>query len=71
MKRIALFTLVVFTVVGGSAAQVKAADCTANVSACIDADKSKPNAVAKCRAAGQRRTKTAIYVGPLVVYLTK
>jgi hypothetical protein len=42
----------------------RAADCSANVSACIDANKGKPNVVAKCQAAGQRCAKTGIYVGP-------
>jgi hypothetical protein len=64
MKRILLLTMLVSDVIGGSAAQVKAADCSANVSACIDANQSKPNAVAKCQAAGQRCAKTGIYVGP-------
>jgi hypothetical protein len=41
-----------------------AADCSANVSACIDANKNKPNAVAKCQAAGQRCASTGVYVGP-------
>lgn len=59
-----LLTLLAFAVIGGSAAQVKAADCSANVSACIDANKNKSNAVAKCQAAGQRCAKTGIYVGP-------
>jgi hypothetical protein len=31
---------------------VSAADCSANVNACIDANKNKPNAVAKWQAAG-------------------
>ena len=42
----------------------RAADCSADVSACIDANKNKPNAVAKCQTAGQRCAKTGIYVGP-------
>ena len=44
--------------------QARAADCSPNVSACIDANKGKPNVVAKCQAAGQRSAKTGIYVGP-------
>jgi hypothetical protein len=73
MKKIMLFTLVAFAVIGVSAAQVRAADCSANVSACIDANRNKPNAVAKCQAAGQRCAKTGTYVGPFsgVSYLRK
>jgi hypothetical protein len=47
-----------------STSPVRAADCSANVNACIDANKNKPNVVAKCQAAGQRCAKTGIYVGP-------
>jgi hypothetical protein len=63
MKRLVLLALA-FAVIGGSTAQVKAADCSTNVSACIDANKNRPNAVAKCQAAGQRCAKTGTYVGP-------
>jgi hypothetical protein len=64
MKRIMLLTLLAFAVIGGSAAQVKAADCSINVNACISGNQGKPNAVAKCQAAGQRCAKTGVYVGP-------
>jgi hypothetical protein len=53
---------IAFLIALGSTA--RAADCSANVSACIDANKTKPNAAAKCQAAGQRCAKTGIYVGP-------
>jgi hypothetical protein len=42
----------------------RAADCSANVSTCISNNQGKPNAVAKCQAAGQRCAKTGVYVGP-------
>ena len=42
----------------------RAADCSANVSACIDLSKGKPNAVARCQAAGQSCAKTGTFVGP-------
>ena len=63
MKRIMLLTMLAFAVTGGSA-QVKAADCSANVSACIAGNPDKPNAAAKCQAAGQRCAKSGVYVGP-------
>ena len=64
MKKITLLTLLAFTVIGGSAAQVKAADCSVNVSTCTGSNQGRPNAVAKCQAAGQRCAKTGIFVGP-------
>jgi hypothetical protein len=64
IKRIMLLTLLAFAVIGGSAAQVKAADCSVNVNACISGNQDKPNAVAKCQAAAQRCAKTGVYVGP-------
>jgi hypothetical protein len=64
MKRMMLFTLLAFAVIGGSAARVNAADCSINVNACISGNQGKPNAVAKCQAAGQRCAKTGVYVGP-------
>ena len=64
MKRIMLLTLLAFAVIGGSAAQVKAADCSINVNACISGNQGKPNAVAKCQAAGQRCAKSGVFVGP-------
>jgi hypothetical protein len=64
MPRAILLALVTFAVVGGSAVQVKAADCSANVSTCISSNQGKPNAAAKCQAAGQRCAKTGTYVGP-------
>ena len=64
MKRIMLLTLLAFAVIGGSAAQVKAADCSANVSTCISRNQGKPNAVAKCQAAGQSCAKSGVYIGP-------
>jgi hypothetical protein len=63
MKRIALLALVTFAVFGGSAAQVRAADCSINTNACISGNQGKPNAVAKCQAAGQRCAKTGTFVG--------
>jgi hypothetical protein len=63
MKRIMLLTLLAFAVIGGSAAHVKAADCSANVSACIAGNPDRPNAAAKCQAAGQRCAKSGVYVG--------
>jgi hypothetical protein len=65
MKRIMLLTLPAFAVIGGSAAQVKAADCSVNVNACISGNQDKPNAVAKCQAAGQRCAKTGCLCWPL------
>jgi hypothetical protein len=64
MKRILLLALLAFSAIGGSAAQVKAADCSVNVSACIGGNQSKPNAVAKCQAAGQSCAKTGVFIGP-------
>jgi hypothetical protein len=64
MKRIMLLTLLTFAVIGGSAAQVRAADCGINVNACISGNQGKPNAVAKCQAAGQRCARTGVYIGP-------
>ena len=60
--RTLVFGAIAFSIAVGSPA--RAVDCSANVSACIDANKSKPNAVAKCQAAGQRCAKTGIYLGP-------
>jgi hypothetical protein len=59
MKRMMLLTLLAFAVIAGSAAQVKAVDCSSNVNDCI-----RPNAVAKCQAAGQRCAKSGTFVGP-------
>jgi hypothetical protein len=42
----------------------RAADCSANVNACIDGNQGKPNAAAKCQAAGRSCAKTGVYVGP-------
>lgn len=53
---------IAFSIVLGSPA--RAVDCSANVSACIGANKNKLNAVAKCQAARQRCAKTGIYVSP-------
>ena len=39
-------------------------DCSANVSACIDLNKGKPDTVARCQAAGQSCAKTGTFVGP-------
>ena len=64
MKRIILLTVLAFSVLAGSAAQVKAVDCSSNVNACISGNQGKPNAVAKCQAAGQRCAKSGVYVGP-------
>lgn len=64
MKRTMFLTLLAFAVIGGSAVQVKAADCNGNVSACINGNAGKPNAVAKCQAAGQRCAKSGVFVGP-------
>jgi hypothetical protein len=58
MKRIMLLTVLAF-VIEGSAAQVKAADCSVNVSTCIGGNQGKPNVVAKCQAA-----KTGTFIGP-------
>jgi hypothetical protein len=57
-----LVTTIAFTITLGLPA--RAADCSANVSACISANKNKPNAVAKCQAAGQSCASTGVYVGP-------
>jgi hypothetical protein len=57
-----LIAIVALSIALPSAA--RAVDCSPNVNACIDANKGKPNAVAKCQAAGQRCAKTGIYVGP-------
>jgi hypothetical protein len=62
VRRVMLVATIAFSIALGSPA--RAADCSPNVSACIDANKNKPNAVAKCQAAGQRCAKTGIYVGP-------
>jgi len=64
MKRIMLLTLLAFAVIGGPATQVKAADCSTNVRVCIGGNQDKPNAAAKCQAAGQRCTKTGVFIGP-------
>jgi hypothetical protein len=64
MKRITLFTLLAFALIGGSAVQVKAADCSSNVRVCISDNQGKPNAVAKCQAAGQSCAKSGVFVGP-------
>jgi len=64
MKRIMLLTLLAFAIVGGSAAQVRAGDCSVNVSTCIGNNQGKPNAVARCQAAGQSCAKTGVFVGP-------
>jgi hypothetical protein len=64
MKRATLLTVLAFAAFGGSTAQVRAADCSININACISGNQGKPNAVAKCQAAGQRCAKTGIYVGP-------
>jgi hypothetical protein len=64
MKRMMLLTLLAFAVIAGSAAQVKAVDCSSNVNACISGNQGKPNAVAKCQAAGQRCAKSGTFVGP-------
>jgi hypothetical protein len=64
MKRIMLLSLLAFAVIAGSAAQVKAVDCSSNVNACISGNQGKPNAVAKCQAAGQRCAKSGTFVGP-------
>ena len=42
----------------------RAADCGANVGTCISANQGKPNAAAKCQAAGQTCAKTGVFVGP-------
>jgi hypothetical protein len=55
-------TTIAFTIALGLPA--RAADCGANASACISTNKDKPNAVAKCRAAGQNCASTGVYVGP-------
>jgi hypothetical protein len=47
-----------------STSPARAADCSANVSACIDLSKRKPNAVTRCQAAGQSCAKTDAFVGP-------
>jgi len=65
MKNMMLLTLLAFAIIGGSAAQVKAADCSVNVSTCIGSNQGKPNAVAKCQAAGQRCAKTGSGDEPL------
>ena len=70
MKRLVLLT-VAFAAIGGSAAQVKAADCNGNVSACINGNAGKPNAVAKCQAAGQRCAKSGVFVGPFTGQLIR
>ena len=62
MKRTMLLTLLAFAVIGGS--PVKASDCSINVNACISGNQGKPNAVAKCQAAGQSCAKTGTFVGP-------
>jgi hypothetical protein len=41
-----------------------AADCGANVSQCISQNQGKPDALAKCAAAGQKCAKTGVFVGP-------
>jgi len=41
-----------------------AADCSANVRTCINLSKDKPDAVARCQAAGQSCAKTGTFVGP-------
>jgi hypothetical protein len=64
MNRFSLFSLLTLAVLAGSAAEVKAADCSANVSACIAGNQGKPNAAAKCQASGQRCAKSGVYVGP-------
>jgi hypothetical protein len=43
---------------------VVAADCGANVSQCMRNNSGKPDAQAKCSAAGQSCAKTGIFVGP-------
>ena len=62
MKRIMLPALLALSVIGGSTAQ--AADCSVNVSTCIGNNQGKPNAVARCQAAGQSCAKTGTFVGP-------
>jgi hypothetical protein len=63
MKRLVLLILA-FAAVGSTVTPVKAGDCSVNVSACIGANQGKPNAAAKCQAAGQRCAKTGTFVGP-------
>jgi hypothetical protein len=70
MKRKILLSLLAFADIGGSAVQVKAADCSVNVSACISGNQGRPNAVAKCHAAGQRCAKTGTF-DRLAVNLTR
>jgi hypothetical protein len=41
-----------------------AADCGGNVSACIRYSQGKPDAVAKCKAAGESCSKSGVFVGP-------
>jgi hypothetical protein len=38
-----------------------AADCSANIDACISGNQGKANAVAKCQAAGRSCAKTGVY----------
>jgi hypothetical protein len=57
-----MVTTIAFSIAFGLPA--RAADCSANVSACISANKGKPNVVAKCQAAGQTCANTGVYVGP-------
>ncbi len=58
----ALVASIAFSITLSSPA--RAADCSINVNACISGNQGKPNAVAKCQAAGQRCAKTGVYVGP-------
>jgi hypothetical protein len=61
-KSACVVPVIAFSIALGAPAQ--AYNCNANVSACIDGNKGKPNVVAKCQAAGQRCEKTGTYVGP-------
>jgi hypothetical protein len=57
-----LVTIIAFSMAHGLPAY--AADCRPNVRVCISANKNKPDAVAKCEAAGQSCASTGVFVGP-------
>lgn len=55
----------------GSAAQVRAADCSINVNACISGNQGKPNAVAKCQLPAKDVRKPAFMSVPSMDKLTR
>jgi hypothetical protein len=63
MKMIIVGLTVISFGVGVSPA--RAFDCSANVGACIDLNKGKPNAETKCQAAGQSCAKKGTFCRPL------